>query len=39
VNYPWKTGPDFGTGGWGHSGVSDPTTYQEIDADFANMAA
>src|ERR1043165_1136180 len=24
---------------WGHSGVSDPTTYREIDADFANMAA
>jgi hypothetical protein len=39
VNYPWKTGQDFGTGGWGHSGVSDPTTYQEIDVDFANMAA
>jgi hypothetical protein len=39
LNYPWKTGQDFGTGGWGHSGVSDPTTYQEIDADFANMAA
>jgi hypothetical protein len=39
VNYPWKTGQDFGTGGWGHSGVSDPTTYQEVDADFANMAA
>jgi hypothetical protein len=39
VNYPWKTGQDFGTGGWGHSGVSDPTTYREIDADFANMAA
>ena len=39
LNYPWKTGQDFGTGGWGHSGVSDSTTYQEIDADFANMAA
>jgi hypothetical protein len=39
LNYPWKTGQDFGTGGWGHSGVSDPTTYQEVDADFANMAA
>ena len=39
LNYPWKTGQDFGTGGWGHSGASDPTTYQEIDADFANMAA
>jgi hypothetical protein len=39
VNYPWKTGQDFGTGGWGHSGVSDPTTYQEVDVDFANMAA
>lgn len=39
VNYPWKTGQDFGTGGWGHSGVSDATTYQEVDVDFANMAA
>ena len=39
LNYPWKTGQDFGTGGWGHSGVSDATTYREIDADFANMAA
>ena len=39
LNYPWKTGQDFGTGGWGHLGVSDSTTYQEIDADFANMAA
>lgn len=41
VNYPWKTGPgqDFGTGAWGHSGVSDPTTFAEVDADFANMAA
>jgi hypothetical protein len=39
LNYPWKTGQDFGTGGWGHSGVSDATTYREIDADFANMSA
>jgi hypothetical protein len=39
VNYPWKTGQDFGTGGWGHSGVSEPTTYQEVDIDFANMRA
>jgi hypothetical protein len=39
VNYPWKTGQDFGNGAWGHSGVSDPTTYREIDADFATMAA
>src|SRR5215471_5210270 len=39
LNYPWKTGQDFGTGAWGHSGVSDPTTYQEVEADFANMAA
>jgi hypothetical protein len=39
LNYPWKTGQDFGTGAWGHSGVSDPITYQEVDADFANMAA
>ena len=39
LNYPWKTGQDFGTGGWGHTGVSNPTTYQEVDVDFANMAA
>ncbi len=39
LNYPWKTVQDFGTGGWGHSGVSNPTTYQEVDVDFANMAA
>lgn len=39
LNYPWKTGQDFGTGGWGHSGVSEPATLQEIDTDFANMAA
>src|SRR5689334_24285045 len=39
LNYPWKTGQDFGTGGWGHSGVSDATTYREVDADFANMSA
>lgn len=39
VNYPWKTGQDFGTGGWGHMGVSAPTTYQEIDSDFASMSA
>jgi len=39
VNYPWKTGQDFGTGAWGHSGVSNATTYQEVDADFALLAA
>ncbi len=39
VTYPGRSNQDFGTGGWGHSGVSDPTTYQEVDADFANMAA
>jgi hypothetical protein len=39
LNYPWKTGQDFGTGGWGHSGVSASTSYQEIDIDFANMRA
>ncbi len=39
VNYPWKTYQDFGTGAWGHSGVSDPTTNQEVETDFTNMAA
>ena len=39
VNYPWKTGQDFGSGAWGYSGAAHPTTYLEIDADFANIAA
>ena len=39
VNYPWHSYQDFGTGIWGHSGVSQPTSYAEIDTDFANMAA
>lgn len=39
VNYPWKTYQDFGTGGWGYSGVAHPTTRAEIEADFANLAA
>jgi len=39
VNYPWRTGQDFGTGAWGHSGVSNPTTRAEVETDFANMAA
>ncbi len=39
VNYPFKSAEDFGTGSWGYSGVAEPTTYQEIDTDFANLAA
>lgn len=39
VNYPWKSYQDFGTGAWGHSGVSDRATYDEVDTDFTNMAA
>lgn len=39
INYPWKSYQDFGTGAWGHSGVSNPAVYEEIDTDFANMAA
>ena len=39
VNYPWRSYQDFGTGPWGHSGVSHPTTYAEVDTDFANMRA
>ncbi|MGH2457442.1 MAG: hypothetical protein ACRDIY_01080 [Chloroflexota bacterium] len=39
VNYPYKTSQDFGTNAWGYSGVAQPTTYQEIDTDFANLAA
>ncbi|MBI4319899.1 MAG: hypothetical protein HY675_15525 [Chloroflexi bacterium] len=39
VNYPWRTYQDFGTGAWGHSGISAPTTRAEVETDFANMAA
>lgn len=39
VNYPYKSSEDFGTSAWGYSGVAQPTTYAEIDADFANLAA
>jgi mannan endo-1,4-beta-mannosidase len=39
VNYPWKSYQDFGNGAWGHSGVSTPGVQEEIDTDFANMAA
>ncbi len=39
VNYPYKTEQDFGANAWGYSGVAQPTTYKEIDTDFANLAA
>lgn len=39
VAYPGRSNQDFGDGGWGHAGVSNPTTTAEVDADFANMAA
>lgn len=39
VNYPYRSEEDFGTGAWGYSGVNDPTTYQEVDTDFANLEA
>jgi hypothetical protein len=39
VNYPWKSGQEFGSGGWGYAGVATPTTNAEIDADFQNIAA
>lgn len=39
VNYPWRSPQDFGTGAWGHAGVSHPTTAAEVDTDFANLAA
>lgn len=39
LNYPWHNYQDFGSGPWGHSGVSNATSYAEIDTDFANMAA
>jgi hypothetical protein len=38
VNYPWyQYGSDFGTTGWGHLGVSNPTTAAGIDKDFAYL--
>lgn len=39
VNYPWKSYQDFGTGAWGHSGVSSGGVFEEIDTDMANIAA
>ncbi|MGE5619000.1 MAG: hypothetical protein ACM3US_07035 [Sphingomonadaceae bacterium] len=39
VNYPWKSYQDFGSGAWGHSGVSSPGVFDEIDTDMANVAA
>lgn len=39
VNYPWKSYQDFGTGAWGHSGVSNQAVYDEIDTDLSNIAA
>ena len=39
VNYPWKSGQEFGRGGWGYDGVATPTTNAEIDVDLNNIAA
>src|SRR5215210_8103880 len=40
VNYPYlHYGNDFGGNAWGSYGVHDPTTYAEVDADFAKMAS
>lgn len=39
VNYPYRSEEDFGNGAWGYSGVASPTTYEEIDTDFANLEA
>lgn len=38
VNYPWLNyGHDFGTTAWGHDGVSNETSYKQIDTDFAYL--
>ena len=39
VNYAWKSGQEFGTGGWGYDGVATATTNAEIDVDLNNIAA
>ena len=39
TNYPYlHYGNDFGGNLWGNYGVHDPTTYKEVDADFARMS-
>jgi hypothetical protein len=40
VNYPYhRYGNDFGGNAWGSYGVHDPTTYAQVDADFARMSS
>ena len=40
VNYPYhRYGNDFGGNGWGSYGVHDPSTYAEVDADFARLSS
>jgi hypothetical protein len=39
VNYPFhQYGNDFGGNAWGSYGVHDPKTYEQVDADFAEMS-
>jgi hypothetical protein len=40
VNYPYfHYGNDFGGNAWGSYGVHDPSTYAQVDADFARMSS
>ena len=40
VNYPYyHYGNDFGGNVWGSYGVHDPSTYKEVNADFAKMSS
>ena len=40
VNYPYhRYGNDFGGNAWGSYGVHDPSTYAEVDADFAKLSS
>jgi hypothetical protein len=38
INYPWNHyARDFGANVWGHAGVSEPTNYARVEADFQLM--
>jgi len=38
INYPWLNyGTDFGANSWGHHGVSEPNSRQQLDSDFGDL--
>lgn len=40
ANYPWLNyGQDFGASAWGHNGISNPSSYIQVEADFAKLQA